>query len=113
MPEAFHEAVKALLTKEKYREKKYKNPETKEDEIVWQFGDGLLVLRRFIKLDYTPTQLIISGWLDPKGGLLANNRPEQSLDGGVLTYGNGAKVCVRKVIDQIIALAEQGRQSLR
>lgn len=113
MPEAFHEAVKALLTKEKYKEKHYKNRETNEDEIVWQFGDGLFVLRRFIKLEYTPTQLIISGWMDPKGGLLAPKQPERSLEGGLLTYGSGAKVCIKNVIDRIIALAEQGRQSVQ
>ena len=113
MPEAFHEAVKALLTKEKYRETHYKNRETKEDEIVWQFGDGLFVLRRFIKLEYTPTQLVISGWMDPKGGLLAPGRPERDLDGGLLTYGSGAKECIRNTIEKIIALAEQGRQAYR
>jgi hypothetical protein len=109
MPEAFHEAVKALLTREKYKETHYANPETGADETVWKFSN-IMLLPRYIKLEYTPTQLIISGWMEGKSSLFAKKKPEWSLDGSPLTYGYGVKESNRRVIEKIIALAEKGRQ---
>ena len=110
MPEAFHEAVRALLTREKYKETRYVNPETGADETVWKFSN-IMLLPRYIKLEYTPTQLVISGWMEGKSSLFAKKKPEWSLDGGPLTYGYGVKESNRRVIEKIIALADQGRQA--
>ncbi len=108
MPEAFHTAVAALLTSEKYKEVHYTNPETNADEIVWKFG-GVMVLPRYIKLEYTPTQLIISGWMQGKKQLFAKTAPEWELDCRV-AFGFAARESIRQVIGKIIALADKGRQ---
>ena len=111
MPEAFHEAVKALLTKEKYKEVHYTNPDTGADEIVWKFGN-IMLLPRYIKLEYTASQLVISGWIEGKSNFFAKKKPEWSLEGSPLTYGYALKESTRKVIEKIIALADKGRQTM-
>lgn len=105
MTEAFHEAAKAILISEKFKEIHYKNPETNQDEIVWKRGDGYIMLGQYIKLDYQPTQLVISGWT--RAGKILFSNPENDLDG---LYGFAAKDAIRKVMYKIAALAQQGPQ---
>ena len=80
------------------------------DEIVWKFSN-IMLLPRYIKLEYTPSQLVISGWMEGKSSLFAKKKPEWSLEGGPLTYGYGVKESNRRVIEKIIALADKGRQA--
>ena len=103
MPEAFHEAVKVILTNDKFKEIHYKNPE-KQDEVVWKRGDGYIVVAQYIKLDYQQNQLVISGWV--RSGSIIISFPERSLDG---FYGFAVKDSTKKTIDKIVALAQQGQ----
>ena len=106
MTEAFHEAAKAVLISEKFKETHYKNPETKQDEIVWKRGDGYIMMAQYIKLEYQSAQLIICGWM--RSGSIIISFPERNLDG---LYGFAAKDSIKKIMNKIITLAQQGQQS--
>lgn len=60
---ALHQAIVNLLTSEGYSQFTY----PKTGELVWKKGDGILTYMRFMKLDYQPGVLILSGWV--AGGL--------------------------------------------
>lgn len=90
-----HEQIKQILTADGYKEKKYK-----KGEIVWKKGTGFLTAMHFIKLDYQPNMLVVSGWISSGiGGLTLG---EQALTGVV---GVIPKKSVQKTIDKIVSAA--------
>lgn len=92
-----HERIKAILSGDGYKEKTYK-----KNEIVWKKGTGLLTAMHFIKLDYQPNMLIVSGWICSGIGSLTFG--EMDLSGVVAVV---PKKSVQKTVDKIVAAVGQ------
>ncbi len=93
-PNQVHERIKAILTADGYREQTYK-----KNEIVWRKGLGLLTAMHFIKLDYQPNMLVVSGWV-PLFGIFGVSFGEDQLSGVSAVI---PKQSTQKTIDKIVA----------
>ena len=67
-------------------------------ETVWKKGTGLLTAMQYIKIEFTDTTLVVSGWVQAGVGSIGGN--EMALNGIVAAV---PKKSVRKVIEQIKA----------
>ena len=94
-PAQLHERIKVILVGDGYHETTYN-----KNEIVWKKGTGMLTAMHFIKLDYQPNMLIVSGWIcSGIGGLTFG---EKDLSG---VYGAVPKRSVQNTIDKLVAAA--------
>lgn len=92
-PNQLHERIKAILSSDGYKEKTYQ-----KNEIVWKKGTGMLTAMHFIKLDYQPNMLVVSGWISSGiGGLTFG---EKDLSG---FFAAIPKKSVQNTIDKIVA----------
>lgn len=94
-PVQLHERIKAILVGDGYSETTYN-----KTEIVWKKGTGLLTAMHFIKLDYQPNLLVVSGWIC--SGIGALTFGEKDLSG---LYAIAPKKSVQKTVDKIVAAA--------
>lgn len=67
-------------------------------ETVWKKGTGLLTAMQYIKIEFTDTTLVVSGWVQAGVGSVGGN--EMALNGIVAAV---PKKSVMKVIEQIKA----------
>lgn len=93
---ALHQAIVNLLTSEGYQQ--YTYPKT--GELVWKKGIGFLTAMRFMKLDYQPGVLILSGWV--AGGFADLIGREMPLEGAVAAV---PKKMAKTTFDNIQKLA--------
>lgn len=93
---ALHQAIVNLLTNDGY--KQYTYPKT--GELVWKKGTGFLTAMRFMKLDYQPSVLILSGWV--AGGFFDMIGREMELQGAAAAL---PKKLAKTTFDNIQKLA--------
>ena len=99
-PNAVNNALSAMLSGEGFSLTHYK--ESGRDELVWKKGTGFATAMKFIKLEYQPNMLIISGWICP--GMFTLTICEVSLKSGL--YAAIPKKSCMKVVQKAIQVVQ-------
>ena len=99
-PNAVNNALCAMLAGEGFFLTSYK--ESGREELVWKKGTGLATAMKFIKLEYQPNMILISGWLCP--GMFGLTICEVSLKSGF--YAAIPKKSCMKVIQKAIQVVQ-------
>lgn len=94
-PAMLHDGITKLLTADGYHETTYNK--TGVNEIIWKKGTGFLTAMHFIKLDYQPGVLIVSGWI--ASGIDTLTFTEQPLEGFMAAI---PKSSCKKTVDKIV-----------
>lgn|SRR5699024_6691074 len=90
------QAVRGVLADDGYREIDYNL------ERVWKMGTGLMTAMHYIKVEYEPDKVRVSGWVQIGVGSVGGK--ERDLTGVV---GAVPKKSVRKTMEKIRAVVEQ------
>ena len=99
-PNTVNNALSTMLSGEGFSLTHYKASGI--DELVWKKGTGLATAMRFIKLEYQPNMLIISGWVCP--GMFGLTIAEISLKSGIVA-AVPRKSCM-KVVQKVIQVVQ-------
>ena len=98
-PALINQSLEQLLTKEGYAVKPYSRKGIQET--VWKKGTGFLTAMKFIRLDYQPNMLVISGWV--AAGMGSASMEEMPLKG--ILAAAPKKSCL-KTVEKVAQLAQ-------